>query len=70
MKEPVNRKKAAQPRDRIDLRADPVLIERVQAQAKRLGISLSGYIRQAVTRRVEQDEAEDPSLKQQRKAGT
>lgn len=51
----------AQPtRDRIDLRGEPAWIARVQRQANRLGISLSDYIRQAVTLRVEEDEATEP----------
>lgn len=47
-------------RDRIDLRGEPAWIARVQRQANRLGISLSDYIRQAVTLRVEHDEARSP----------
>jgi hypothetical protein len=49
------------PRNRVDLRGDPVWIKRIQAQAKRLGLSLTGYIKQAVTRQLEKDEAEAPS---------
>ncbi len=51
------------PRDRIDLRAGPAWIARVQRQAERLGMSLSAYIRMATTERVEEDEATDPKLK-------
>jgi hypothetical protein len=47
-------------RDRIALRADPAWIARVQAQADRLGIGLSAYIRQAVTRQFERHESEEP----------
>jgi predicted HicB family RNase H-like nuclease len=47
-------------RDRIDLRAEPELVARLKRQAKRLGISMSAYIRLAVTRQVEQDESNDP----------
>jgi hypothetical protein len=49
-----------EPRGRIALRADPAWIARVQAQADRLGIGLSAYIRQAVTRQLERDESEEP----------
>lgn len=47
-------------RDRIDLRADPDWIVRVQKQADRFGVPLSAYIRQATTDRLEKDEATDP----------
>jgi len=47
-------------RERIDLRADSEWVARVQRQADRLGVSLSAYIRQATTERLEQDEATDP----------
>ncbi len=51
---------AREPRDRIDLRADPEWYARIEAQAKRLGLTMSSYIRQAVTLRLEADEASDP----------
>jgi len=44
-------------RDRIDLRADPEWVVRVEAMARRFGLSLSAYIRLAVSERVERDEA-------------
>lgn len=47
-------------RDRIDLRADPEWISRVQLQADRFGLPLSAYIRQATSERLEKDEATDP----------
>lgn len=47
-------------RDRIDLRADPVWVARIEKQAERLGLNLSSYIRQAVTLKLEADEASDP----------
>jgi hypothetical protein len=56
---PVAKKKptaSTPPRDRIDLRADPEWTARVQAQADRLGIALSAYIRMAVSERLERDE--------------
>ena len=49
-------------RDRIDLRADPSWVARVEKQAERFGVNLSAYIREAVTRRLEADEESDPSL--------
>jgi predicted HicB family RNase H-like nuclease len=56
-----SRKKSAdESRDRIDLRVDPALVARANRQATRLGISLSAYIRQALTLKVEQDEAAEP----------
>lgn len=52
----------SEPRGRIDLRADPEFVARVEAQAKRFGgIGLSAYIRAAVAERLERDEASDPS---------
>lgn len=49
-------------RDRVDLRADPAWIARVERQATRKTIGLSAYIRQAVTAALEADEATDPTL--------
>lgn len=54
-----------QQRDRIDLRAEPEWIARVDVQSKRLGISVSAYIRQAVTLKLERDEAEAPKKRPQ-----
>lgn len=59
-------KKKDSDRDRIDLRADPVWIARVQRQADRLGVSFSAYVRETVTRKMENDEASDPSLHKRR----
>lgn len=60
-----NKKKPSPPadatRDRIDLRAEPAWIARVERQARRLGTSLSAYIRQATTRQLEKDEQSDPA---------
>ena len=53
-------------RDRIDLRADPAWSARVQAQADRLGLSFSAYIREAVTRKLEADEANAPPTPKKR----
>ncbi len=47
-------------RDRVDLRVEPAWVARVERQAKRLGLTLSAYIRQATTRQLETDEASDP----------
>lgn len=51
---------AEQPRDRVDLRIDPSLAGRAKRQADRLGMSLSAYMRMALTRQVESDEATEP----------
>mgnify|MGYP002365916855 FL=1 len=50
-------------RDRIDLRVDPALRERLEAQAERFGQPLSAYIRQSMVEKLERDEASDPRLK-------
>ena len=50
-------------RGRVDLRADPAWIARVERQANRKTINLSAYIRQAVTAALEADEATDPELR-------
>jgi predicted HicB family RNase H-like nuclease len=62
-----SRQTADNSRDRIDLRAEPTLIARANRQASRLGISLSAYIRQALTLKVEQDEAAEPEPRRSRK---
>lgn len=67
LERPLARKKPDPPptpegRDRIDLRADPALIVRIQRQATRHGLSISAYIRLAVTRLLEHDEGTDPEL--------
>ena len=49
-------------RDRIDLRAEPAWIARIEKQAARFGTNLSAYIREAVTIKLESDEQSDPSL--------
>jgi hypothetical protein len=54
------RRPADDGRDRVELRADPAWLARVQRQADRLGVSVSAYIRQATTRQLEADEATDP----------
>ena len=51
---------APEARDRIDLRAEPAWVARVIRQAERLGISVSAYIRAAVSRQLEKDEATEP----------
>lgn len=65
----VARKRADPPvdssRDRIDLRAERAWVARAERQAARFGVSLSAYIRQAVSRQLELDEATDPALKEE-----
>lgn len=50
-------------RDRLELRAEPDWIGRIAVQARRLGISVSAYVRLAVTRQLETDEASQPASK-------
>jgi hypothetical protein len=50
------------PRDRVDLRADPKWIARATRQAHRFGMGLSAYIRLAVTERMEQDEQDEAQM--------
>lgn len=57
----------AEPRDRIDLRAEPEWIARIKAQASRLGMGASAYIRMAVTLKLEADEADEQSRKPRRR---
>ena len=54
----VARKRPNPDRDIIQLRADPAWIERVNAEAERLGLSLSAYVRLAVNERMERTAAE------------
>jgi hypothetical protein len=56
-------KKKVKPSGRIELRAELEWIARVERQAERFGVGLSGYIRLAVAERLERDEATDPSVK-------
>ena len=54
-------RKAAAPRDRIDLRAETALVKRLQRQAERFtGGNLSAYIKLALIERLEKDEGTDP----------
>ena len=46
--------------DRIDLRAEPGWVARVQRQAERFGLKISQYVRQAVSKQLEIDEASMP----------
>jgi hypothetical protein len=50
-------------RNRVDLRADPAWVARVERQAERLGITVTAYIKQATSRALETDEATDPLLR-------
>lgn len=49
------RKKDAVNTERIELRALPEWVQRVTTAASRYGLSVSAYIRLAVTERMEQD---------------
>lgn len=46
--------------ERFGLRVDAEWLERVIRQAERMGMSASAYIRQATTKQLEQDEANQP----------
>jgi hypothetical protein len=52
----VPRRKSKMNRDRLELRADSEWIARVTAVAERFGLSVSAYIRFAVTQHVEEQE--------------
>jgi hypothetical protein len=65
----VGRKKATRPTGRIEMRADLGWIRRVERQAARLGLSLSAYMRQATSLRLEQDEASDPGVRKGKRGG-
>lgn len=52
--------KKADRRDRIDLRCEPEMRDRIESQGERFGQGLSAYIRQAIIERLERDEASDP----------
>jgi hypothetical protein len=56
-------------RERLELVADPKLIARASRQAERLGLSLSAYVRQAITRQVERDEADAPPPRKAKDGG-
>jgi len=57
------RKKHNFERGRLELIAEAPWIARLSAQAERLGLSLSAYVRLACTERVERDEATAPPPK-------
>lgn len=57
-------RKASEPRERIDLRADAATVKRLQRQAERFtGGNLSAYIKIALIERLEKDEETDPRKK-------
>jgi hypothetical protein len=56
----MGRKRPNPKRDLIQLRAEPEWIDRVNAEAERLGLSLSAYIRLAVNERMERTAPEPP----------
>ena len=47
-------------RERIDMRIEPTTRRRAEVQAERFGVSLSAYIRRALIRQIEEDEATEP----------
>lgn len=48
-------------RSRLEIRAEECWVARIEAQAARLGMTASAYIRAAVTRALEADESTDPT---------
>src|SRR5262245_1815522 len=55
-----------EPCDRIDLKVEPKWHARVMSQAERLGMDVNDYIRQTTTLKLEQDEATDSDLQEER----
>jgi predicted HicB family RNase H-like nuclease len=47
-------------RDRIDLRIEPDLRDRLERQAERFSVAISAYIRTALVEKLERDEETDP----------
>ena len=58
-KRPSDRKEA-----RFDLRSEAAWMARVERQAARFSLTVTGYIRRAVSKELEADEATDPRLKE------
>jgi hypothetical protein len=56
----VPKRKSRMDRDRFEVRADAEWIRRVDAAARRWGLSLSAYVRMVVTERMERDESQPP----------
>ena len=61
-------KGASQGAGRFELRAEQAWLDRIARQAERLGISVSAYIRQSVTRQLERDEQDMPPPAGRRKS--
>lgn len=57
---PVPQKPRKPDRDRLDMRLEPETRQRADRQAERFGLSLSAYIRRALIRQLEEDEASEP----------
>jgi hypothetical protein len=67
----VPRRKTNMNRDRLEIRAEPAWIVRVARAAERFGLSLSAFIRLAVTEKVEEIERNPPpeTAPEQKKKG-
>ena len=50
-------------RDRFEFRGEPDWFARLRRQARRRGISVTAYIKQAASLQLEADEATDPQLR-------
>jgi len=61
------RKRPNPDRDLIQIRAEPEWIDRVNAAAEALGLSISAYIRLAVNERLQRTAAEQPPRRQSEK---
>jgi hypothetical protein len=57
------RKKENYTRGRVEFQADPEWIERVDRQARRLGMNISVYVRWATTKQLDHDEMEEAERK-------
>jgi hypothetical protein len=64
---PIGRRKEKFERRRLELVAEPEWIARLTVQAERLGLSVSAYIRLAVTERLERDESQAPAPRAKKK---
>lgn len=64
----VGRKKESLDRERVEFRADPEWIERVNTEALRLGLNLSSFIRMIVTQHMDRVEDERADSKARRKS--
>jgi hypothetical protein len=60
------RKKENFERGRVEFKADPEWIERVNAEAERIGLNLSSFIRMVMTQYMDKVEAERPPKRKEK----